>query len=72
MWNVLVTVCRGLWMELGSGGKGGKWTAAVWCGDKDAEFGNSSTPSHLTHLRLLREWRTGLVGAGFSAPGAIP
>lgn len=33
-------------MELGSGGKRGKWTTAVWYGNKAAKFGNFSKPSN--------------------------
>lgn len=70
MWNILVTVCRGLWMEVGSGGKRGKWTAAVWYGNKDVKFRNFCKPSNTPEV--AGEWKTGFVRAVFSAPGAIP
>jgi len=50
-------------MELGPGGKRGKWPTAVWYGDKDAEFGNFSKPSNTPEVAKGVENRSS--GSGF-------
>lgn len=67
MWNILVTA------------EGSGWDPEEREANGRLLFGMGirmqsleTSASHLTHLRLPREWKTGLVGTGISAPGAIP